>query len=431
MKKILLISALCLGLISANAQISLKGSKFYDNMSITLKGAAVQNFDGPHGYYKGLYGDAAGTTGDFGWHNGFWKNMRANAGVEIRKQITPCFGLGIEGNAYFNKRGTAFCGPKNVVDMIYAGAFGAFNLSNIFGGYKGAPRFFEIEAVYGAGWMHAFTPPSQCGDRNFVTNIDWFKQGQFLGDRIFRANYGKFNAIDEASDNLFASKAGLNLNFNLGEAKAWTVSLKPAVLWYVKSPLPKYNSQQALLELGAGITYHFKNSNGTHHFVEVRPYDQAEVDGLNAQINDLRAQLAKVKADLDDCLAREPQTKEVIKYVDKVVYKDNTGSVRYVHFKQGKSVVTADQLPNVQQVAAYLNSHPEAKVDIKGYASPEGTKEINDRLSKERAAAVKNLLVNKYKVAADRISTQGCGVGDVFEQPEWNRVSICTIDKAQ
>ena len=77
MKKVLLIAALCLGLVSANAQISLKGSKFYDNMSITLKGAAVQNFDSPHGYYKGLYGDAAGTTGDLGWHNGFWKNMRA------------------------------------------------------------------------------------------------------------------------------------------------------------------------------------------------------------------------------------------------------------------------------------------------------------------------------------------------------------------
>ena len=411
MKKVLLIAALALGLVSANAQISLKGSKAFDNMSITLKGAGVQNA------YK---------TG------AFWKNMRPNAGLEIRKQITPCFGLGIEGEAFFNKRGTAFCGPSNVVDMVYAGAFGAFNLSNIFGGYKGSPRVFEIEAVYGAGWLHAFTPASQCGANHFWQRFEENGKGvQFIEDRIFRADYGRFKAIDEASDNVFASKAGLNLNFNLGAAKAWTVSLKPAVLWYVKSPLPKYDRRQALLELGAGVTYHFKNSNGTHHFVEVRPYDQAEVDGLNAQINDLRAQLVKVQADLDDCLKREPQTKEVIKYVDKVVYKDNTGSVRYVHFKQGKSVVTADQLPNVQQVAAYLKSHPEAKVDIKGYASPEGSKEINDKLSKDRAAAVKNLLVNKYKIAADRIATQGCGVGDVFDQPEWNRVSICTIDKAE
>lgn len=416
MKKVLLIAALAFGVVSASAQISLQGSKAFDNVSITLKGAGVQNA------YK---------TG------AFWKNMRANAGIEIRKQITPCFGLGIEGEAFFNKRGTAFTGPSNVVDMVYAGAFGAFNLNNIFAGYKGSPRVFEIEAVYGAGWLHAFTPASQCGVNNFTRAfLENGKAGQFINDRIFPArNYGRGEllayGIDEAKDNVFASKAGLNLNFNLGAAKAWTVSLKPAILWYVKSPLPKYDRRQALLELGAGVTYHFKNSNGTHHFVEVKPYDQAEVDGLNAQINDLRAQLAKVKSDLDDCLAREPQTKEVVKYVDKIIYKDNTGSVRYVHFKQGKSVVTADQLPNVQQVAAYLNGHPEAKVAIKGYASPEGSKEINDKLSKDRANAVKKLLVNKYKVAADRISAEGCGVGDVFDQPEWNRVSICTIDKAE
>ena len=394
MKKVLLIAALALGVVSANAQISLLGSKPFDNMSVTVKGAAVQNMT---------------NTG------AFWKNMRANAGLEIRKQLTPCFGLGIEGDAYFNKRGFNFHGPKNVVDMLYVGAFGALNLNNVFAGYKGSPRLFEIEAVYGAGWMHWFAPKRE------ITPI--------IINAMISPDYNVYP--DDELTNFFMSKAGLNLNFNLGAAKAWTVSLKPAVSWYIASPLPKYDRRNAYLELGAGITYHFKNSNGTHHFVEVKPYDQAEVDGLNAQINDLRAQIAKAQADLDDCLAREPQTKEVIKYVDKIVYKDNTGSVRYVHFKQGKSVVTADQLPNVQQVAAYMKSHPEAKVDIKGYASPEGTKEINDKLSKDRAAAVKNLLVNKYKIAADRISAEGCGVGDVFEQPEWNRVSICTIDKAE
>jgi len=159
--------------------------------------------------------------------------------------------------------------------------------------------------------------------------------------------------------------------------------------------------------------------------VEFRPYDQAEVDGLNAQINDLRAQLAKVQADLDDCLKREPQTKEVIKYVDKVVYKDNTGSVRYLHFKQGKSVVTADQLPNVQQVAAYLNSHPEAKVDIKGYASPEGSFEVNQKLSIARADAVYNMLTKTYKIDPARLTKEGLGpTSEVFDENDWNRVCI-------
>ena len=58
------------------------------------------------------------------------------------------------------------------------------------------------------------------------------------------------------------------------------------------------NKNYAGFEVQAGITYHFKNSNGTHHFTIVKPYDQAEVDALNAQINDLRAQNDACNANL-------------------------------------------------------------------------------------------------------------------------------------
>jgi hypothetical protein len=35
--------------------------------------------------------------------------------------------------------------------------------------------------------------------------------------------------------------------------------------------------------------------------------------------------------------------------------------------------------------------------------------------------------VNKYKIAANRIEAEGQGVGNMFEEADWNRVSICTI----
>ena len=68
-------------------------------------------------------------------------------------------------------------------------------------------------------------------------------------------------------------------------------------------------------------------------------------------------------------------------------------------------------------------------MSILGYASPEGSVDVNQRLSKARANAVKDMLVKTYKISADRISADGQGVGDVFEEPDWNRVSICTIEK--
>ena len=72
----------------------------------------------------------------------------------------------------------------------------------------------------------------------------------------------------------------------------------------------------------------------------------------------------------------------------------------------------------------YMKNHPNAKVEIKGYASPEGSKEINERISQERADAVKAILVKKYKIAENRLKATGMGATDkLFEQVEFNRVA--------
>ena len=100
-----------------------------------------------------------------------------------------------------------------------------------------------------------------------------------------------------------------------------------------------------------------------------------------------------------------------------------------VTFRQGKYTVDPAQLPNVERVATFLKNHPEATVSIKGYASPEGSAEINAKIAKARAEAVKKILVEKYKIAAERISAEGQGVGNMFSEPDWNRVSICTLEE--
>ena len=102
-----------------------------------------------------------------------------------------------------------------------------------------------------------------------------------------------------------------------------------------------------------------------------------------------------------------------------------------ITFRQGKSVIDASQQPNVERVATYLRNHREATVDIKGYASPEGSAEINEKIAQARAEAVKKMLVSKYKISSSRITAEGQGVGDMFSEPDWNRVSICTINENQ
>ena len=139
MKKIILTLALLMGISAVQAQ-SLEQNKFFDNWSVTLKGGAIMPFQ----------------------NYAFWPSARGIFGLEIRKQLTPVFGLGAEGEATINTsswwKEPNYWGPKspNIIDHTMAGLFGTVNLSNLFGGYKGMPRVFEIEGVIGAGWLHCF-----------------------------------------------------------------------------------------------------------------------------------------------------------------------------------------------------------------------------------------------------------------------------------
>ena len=164
-------------------------------------------------------------------------------------------------------------------------------------------------------------------------------------------------------------------------------------------------------------------------------YDQAEVDALNGQINNLRQtnvdQEAKLtaanqrNAELEQQLADCKNQGPVIVTDTITNHKKTLESV--VTFRQGGVSVVASQTPNVERIATYLKNHEKATVSIKGYASPEGKVEVNARIAQQRADAVKSLLVKRYKIAENRITAEGQGVGNMFEEPDWNRVSICTI----
>ena len=138
---------------------------------------------------------------------------------------------------------------------------------------------------------------------------------------------------------------------------------------------PAYNINNSFVQLNAGLVYKFKNSNGTHNFTIVTPRDQAEIDALNAQINELRN--------------RKPEviTKEIVKEVPSVKVKEFTVSdLVFVTFAQGKSALT-------KEAKAALNNVKEGvHVQVVGTASPEGSKELNDRLSQARADVVANYL---------------------------------------
>ena len=377
MKKFILVAAAAAAVAGASAQApALRATGIGSNWSVGIDGGVTTPLN----------------------HHSFFGAMRPLVGVHAAKQISPVFGLGAEGVFGINTSTWGYTPRSSTAfDNLYLGAYGTVNLFNLFAGYVPQARVFDIDVVAGAGW----------------------------GRDIINSANGQYH-------NYFATKAGLNFNFHPMEQL--TLSVKPYVAWDmsdagVRFSSAAYNANHATFNVLVGVTYNFGPG-----FEAVREYDQAEVDALNAQVNTLRADAdaqatalaaeqarnAQLAYQLDSCRNAAPT---VVKEVSNTLE-----SVRFVFFRIGSSKITADQMPNVEMIADYLKHNPGSTVEIKGYASQDGNLDFNIRLAAARAEAVRQALISRYGISSSRIKAEGQGIGKMFKEESWNRVSICTID---
>ena len=375
MKKLVLMLAAASMAASVSAQ-TVAESKAFDNV------------------YVGINGGVATKTTGHKWLS----DLDPNAGIRVGRYFTPVFGLAVEGNAYFSNKPWHSTGTA--VRATNVSLLGTVNLSNLFGGYKGEPRAFEVSALYGLGWAHVFT------------------------------NNKTTKELTSGQRNRMTSKAALDFAYNFGSQKQWQVYVEPSINFaflgkdrskvltaagivnydvnynykaVAQDGQPAYNINNSFVQLNAGVVYKFKNSNGTHNFTIVVPRDQAEIDALNAQINELRN--------------RKPEviTKEVVKEVPAVKVKEFTVSdLVFVTFAQGKSALTNDAK------AALNNVKEGVHVQVVGTASPEGSKELNDRLSQARADVVANYLKGRGVIVDE---STGKGVQGVTS----NRLAVVYV----
>lgn len=335
MKKILLMLALFSAVVTANAQIATENSNAFDNVGV---------------------GITAGVSTPLDFNSVF--PLNTNVGLKITKDITPVIGFQIEGLAVLNDN--HFSDLKTAVKATNVGLNGALNLSNFFWGYKGTPRVFEVSTVAGLGWLHTWN----------------------------------------TSENSLTAKTGLDLAFNLGKNKVHSLVLTPAVYWNLhKIDAIQFNKKGAQLALNLTYVYHFKTSNGTHHF---KTYD---VGAMNNEINYLHGKL-------DEYEKREPKLVERI-VEKKVVVPTNTEW--FVQFAQKSAELTAEAKATLDKIGEDL------VVDVIGTSSPEGDAEFNQRLSEKRAAVVADYLT-KRGVKVNSWVGKGVQIGLAT-----NRLAIVTV----
>ncbi|MDO4819179.1 MAG: OmpA family protein [Prevotella sp.] len=381
MKKLILIAALAVFALNASAAGGYKSSKPLDNTYVTLQG----------GVYEPLSGQ------------NILKDARPVIRLSVNKFFNTVVGASIWAQTYINNNNynnyTAYPfydfsslvgqGNKTLFDGLNVGVNGLVNLNNLFAGYAGAPRFFEVIAEAGVGYFHQFGT--------------W-------GVENWRAT--SHSTIDFA----------LDFNFNLNEKLQ--LGIRPEVQFMERTT--HLYRKYAQVQLTAGIAY---NLGGV--FTPIVPRDQAEIDALNGKINDLRSELDakdrmiaglnKTINDLKAELAKKPVVAPAAAPV-KVALQPS------VIFRQGKSVIDANEFAEIEMVAKYMKNHPDANILIEGYASPEGPADLNQKLSEKRAEVVKNTLIKKYGIAAERLEAKGMGITDkLFDEYDFNRVAMFIV----
>lgn len=359
MKKVLFLLIALMSVVCLNAQeLRMPKYGFLDNWSLSV-GAGTNATFGDN--YK-----VVDTKAIFG----------PTVNVSLNKYWTPVLGTRIQG-----EWGQNHVVPVDEVSVINRYGFYADAMLNPFNLFsQNYDRRFNIVLIGGVGYVHTFD--------NGVLPI-----GDYVVPRVgLQVNYDLSKAIQL---NLEGNMAALNDKFDgvVGGAR-----------------------YDGMCNLTAGVTYKFKNHDGTRGFQYIPSYDQEDIDSLNDEINRLREECEK-----------KPKEIRIVEQVqiEKIVAEKEIAPIT-IRFKINSAEIADDQKANLENIASYMKDNEDLHLTITGYADANtGTEEYNYKLSEARAEAIMNALIHDYKVKSSRltVNAQGSSVQQ-YKENDWNRATI-------
>ncbi|HJC96518.1 MAG TPA: OmpA family protein [Candidatus Phocaeicola gallinarum] len=391
MKKLII-----LGLAAALALPSFaQAEKKVDIASIKADSVTVlKPYKAKDNWFFGVY---AGTNFSFGENTRFNKGKMfgPSFGLSVGKWFSPAVGARLRWAILQQHHmvNTEMEALRSDLDPVYKHGMtsvffdGLFNFNNIFSRYREDSRF-NVIGVLGIGFNSAF---------GFSDNsADWTNTGY---------------EIDTDGGTYLAIHAGLMLNYKLNNAIDLNLEATYNATDDAYNGVRYDRKYDGYMYIVAGMTWHFKDQYGDRRFRYVMMTDQAKIDELNRQINDQRAQL----------VPPPPVTKVEEKVVENEVLNMT------VSFIIDKYNITDLQKDNVKAAAKYLEDHPDVNLIITGYADVQTAyPAYNLRLSKRRAEAVYNMMVDEFNVDPSRIRVdyKGDTIQPYQKKNEWNRVVV-------
>ena len=251
-----------------------------------------------------------------------------------------------------------------------------FNLSNLLCGYN-EKRIWNCSPYVGLGWGRVWDSP------------------QFKG---VTANLGVLNTF-RLNDWLDANLDIRGMMTGEGFDGAWGSA-----------------EHDGVLSATVGLTYKFKR-RGWDRSKTVYRYDYGDLESMRNKLNEMNAENERLKKELAQ--GKMAAARETVKRI---------ASANLVTFPIGKSKLSNEARANLGMLAEVIKAGDKNAVyTITGYADAgTGSKRINEKLSKARAEAVYECLVEEFGIdkAQLKIDYQG-GVENMFyDDPRLSRAVI-------
>ncbi|MDE7181168.1 MAG: OmpA family protein [Muribaculaceae bacterium] len=248
------------------------------------------------------------------------------------------------------------------------------------------------------------------------------KKGEPVGSNCLREYPGNFNMYygDQYKSVQWTVPAfvGLQFRFRLGKYVDFFAEARASFYGDNWNNNVAGNSIDALVQAMGGFNFNI-GGRGWKTFNECNYVSQ--IAALNDQVNDLRGQLAGCAATVAALQAQLPCPEVVEKECS------NAPLMASVQFTINSAKILPTEDVNIYSMAEWLKANPNESIDVVGMADRNtGNTAYNMGLSKRRAIAVADELVNKYGIDKSRLNLYACGSNLQFfnngDQNDWNRI---------
>lgn len=226
-------------------------------------------------------------------------------------------------------------------------------------------------------------------------------------------------------------QGGLGYSYKICEHSTIFAELKTDICADIPNPVHQWHDMAGML--GIGWMYNWgPTQSDLDMLAQKASVSQDQMDATNAE-------LEQAKKDLRDAKAKQAELENKVRTIesnnnpyvknnnnDKVIDslqriidsyendKDNFYAMPFsILYAVDQSDVPADQMNKVKAIAQIMKDS-DYDFEIIGYCDNSGSKEYNQKLSEKRAEKVKKLLVDKYGIDGDRLTTSGKGKDIAF-----------------